>query len=213
MRPVVLAKTLAAASVNTIAQSQSLGAAGNFSLNGSAASAGVATLDTQRRVLVTSAGNDSGITFTVFGTNQGGNAIQETVTGAIAGAAATNQDFLTVTRVANSGATASTVQVGTNGVGSSPWALIDPHVTPCNLGLGVVVTGTATFTVEYSYDDITSLAPGVFANVFALAALAAKTTNTDSNITWPIRAVRLTLTSNTPPGGATLTAIQAGIRQ
>jgi hypothetical protein len=213
MRPVVLAKTLAAASVNIIAQSQSLAAAGNLTLNGAAAGGGVATLDTQRRVLVTSAGNDSGITFTVFGTNQGGNVIQETVTGANAGAVATNQDFLTVTRVAASGATASTVQVGTNGTGSSPWALIDPHVTPCNLGLGVVVAGTATFTVEYTYDDITGLAPGIFANVFALAALAGKTASTDSNIAWPIRAVRLTLTSNTPPGGATLTAIQAGIRQ
>lgn len=213
MRPVVLGKTLQAASVNGIAQSQSLAGAGSFTLNGSAVSGGVATLDTQRRVLITSAGNDSGISFTVFGTNQGGNAIEETVAGANAGAAATNQDFLTVTQVASSGATASTVQVGTDSVGSTPWALVDPHVTPCNLGLGVVVSGTVTYSVEYSYDDITGLAPGSFPNVFPLAALASKTANADASITWPIRAVRLTLNSSTPPGAATLTAIQAGIRQ
>lgn len=213
MRPIVLSKTLAAASVNCIAQSQALGAAGNLSLNGAAASGGVAALDGQRRVVITSAGNDGGIVFTVFGTNQGGNPIQESVAGANAGAAATNQDFLTVTRIAASGATASTVQAGTNGSGSTPWALIDPHVTPCALGLGVSVSGTVTYAVEYTYDDITALAPGGFATVFALAALAGKSATADSSITWPIRAVRLTLTSSTPPGAAALTAIQAGIRQ
>lgn len=213
MRPVVLAKTLASASVNCIAQSQSLAGAGNFALNGSAVSGGVAALDTQRRVLITSAGNDSAVSFTVFGTNQTGNAIQETVAGANAGAAATNQDFLTVTKVASSGATASTVQIGTNGTGSTPWALVDPHVTPCQIGLGVTVAGTVNYSVEYTYDDITALAPGSFATVFALAALASKIATADAPITWPIRAVRLTLNSTTPPGAATLTALQAGIRQ
>lgn len=75
MRPVLLTKTLAAASVNAIAQSQSLGAAGNVTLNGATASGGLATLDTQRRVLITSAGNDSGISFTVFGATDSGTAI------------------------------------------------------------------------------------------------------------------------------------------
>src|SRR6185437_3174379 len=119
MRPVTISKTLAAASANNIALSQSPAGAGNLTLNGAAVAAGVATLDTQRRVLITSAGTDTGITFTVYGGNQSGSAISETVAGGSLGIpVSTTQDFLTVTRVAASGASASTVTVGTSGVGS-----------------------------------------------------------------------------------------------
>lgn len=214
MRPVVLTKILAAASVNCIAQSQSLAGAGNFTLNGSAVSAGVATLDTQRRVLITSAGNDSGITFTVFGTTQSGTAIQETVTGANAGAVATNQDFLTVTKVAASGATASTVQIGTNTTGSTPWVLVDPHVTPSMIGVGAIVSGTVTYTAEYTYDDFLNLAAGAYPNVFSAqtpAALKAVSANGDGVFNFPFRGLRLTITAGA--GTVTLTAIQSGIRQ
>src|SRR5258708_3372590 len=58
---------------------------------------GVATLDTQRRIIVTSGGNDTGITFTIFGAGDNGVPISETVTGATSAASAqTNQDFKTV---------------------------------------------------------------------------------------------------------------------
>ncbi len=161
MCPALLTKTLAAASVNAIAQSQSLGAAGNVTLNGATASGGLATLDTQRRVLITSAGNDSGISFTVFGATDSGTAIQETLTGANAGAVATNQDFATVTKVSDWGATASTVQIGTNTVGSTRWLLLDQHVTPGSTSLGALITaGSATYTAEYTYDDFLTLLYG-----------------------------------------------------
>ena len=214
MRPVVVTKALAAASVNTIAQSQTLAGAGNVTLNGAAAG-GVAALDTQRRVLITSAGNDSGITFTVFGTTQSGAAIQETVTGANAGAVATNQDFLTVTRVSASGATASSVQIGTNTTGSTPWILVDPHVTPTMVGAAVIVGASPpTFTVEYTYDDFLTPAAGAFPNPLSAntpASLKNASAGGDGVFDFPFRGLRLTITAGTT--AATLTAIQAGIRQ
>jgi hypothetical protein len=212
MRPVVLTKTLAAASVNNIAQSQSLGAAGNLTLNGSAVSGGVATLDTQRRILITSAGNDSGITFTVFGTTDQGTAIQETVTGTNAGAVATNQDFATVTQVAASGATASTVQVGTNTVGSTRWLLTDQHLTPGNVSLGgTLVSGSATYTAEYTYDDFLNLPTGAFPLARTVSGLTNQTTSTDAQLAFPVKGVRLTI--NSGAGSVALTVIQAGIKQ
>jgi hypothetical protein len=215
MRPVVLTKTLAAASVNNIAQSQSLAGAGNFALNGAAVVGGVAVLDTQRRVLVTSAGNDSGITFTVFGTNQAGTAIQETVTGASAGAVPTNQDFLTVTKVSASGATASTVQIGTNTTGSTPWVLVDPQVTPTMVGAAVIVGASPpSFVVEYTYDDFLNLAAGTFANPLSgntPTPLKNLNASGDGVFNFTFRGLRLTITAGTT--AATMTAIQAGIRQ
>lgn len=212
MRPVLLTKTLAAASVNTIAQGQSLGAAGSFALNGAAASGGVATLDTQRRVLITSAGNDSGVTFTVFGTTDSGTATQETVTGANAGAVATNQDFATVTKVSSSGATASTVQIGTNGIGSTRWLLLDQHVTPGNASLGGLITsGAVTYTAEYTYDDFLSLAAGAYPTPRTVLGLTNQSVSTDAQLAFPVKGVRLTVNSGT--GTVALTVIQAGIRQ
>jgi hypothetical protein len=212
MRAVVLSKQLAAASVNAIALAQSLAGAGNFTLNGAAVAGGVAALDTQRRVLITSAGNDSGITFTVFGTSDSGTAIQETVTGANAAAVATNQDFATVTRVAASGATASTVQIGTNPVGSSRWLLLNPHVAPASVSLaGVLIAGAATWEADYTYDDFLNLAPGAFPQPFAHQTLVNQTGTADGTLSVPVKGVRLTITSGT--GTVQLTVTQSGIRQ
>jgi hypothetical protein len=153
-RPVSPTKQLAAASANNIALSQSLAAAGALTLNGSAVSGGVATLDTQRRVLITSAGNDSGLTWTVTGTNGAGVAISESLAGGNTTAVATQQDFLTVSSVAASGATASTVTVGTNSVGSTQWFLPDQYLTPFSLGVDLkLVSGTANFSFEITFDD------------------------------------------------------------
>jgi hypothetical protein len=212
MRPVVLSKALAAAIVNNIAQSQSLAGAGNFNLNGSAASGGIALLDTQRRVLITSAGNDSGITFTVYGTTQSGTVIQETVAGANAGSIATNQDFVTVTRISTSGATAATVQIGTNTTGSTPWVLADQHVTPGNISLGALaVSGSATYTAEYTYDDFLNLAAGAYPTARTVLGLTNQSTSADAQLGYPVRGWRLTINSGT--GAVSLTGIQAGIRQ
>src|SRR5258707_915484 len=104
---------LAVASATNIAASQSP-AAGAIVLNGSAVTSGVATLDAARRVIVTSGGNDSAITFTVVGTNRGGNPLSETITGGNIAAASTTQDFKTVSSVTHTGTVAGTVTVGTN---------------------------------------------------------------------------------------------------
>lgn len=107
-------------SATNIAAAQSAGGAGNLTINGALASGGIATLPTGgASVLITSAANDSGITFTVTGTAYGPNggpfSVVETVTGSNASVVATRNVFKTVTQIAVSGATAGNVSVGTNG--------------------------------------------------------------------------------------------------
>lgn len=201
-------KVLTAAAANNIAQSQSPGA-GAITLNGSLVSGGVATLDTPRRILLTSGGNDSGITFTVTGTNQFGNSLTETVTGGNTTAVPTTQDFKTVTSVTHTGSVAGTLTVGTNGVGSTPWYNLDPFTDTFNVGIGVVVSGTVNFTVQYTYDDANDPYTGTFPTAFDLSALASKTANTDGTLTNPCWGVRLTINSGT--GTAKIVVIQVGI--
>ena len=96
-------------------------ATGTVTLNGSlySSATGIATLDQPRRVLFTSSGNDTGITFTVYGTDWNDMPVSEVVTGANATTTYTVYDFKTVTSVVASGASAGTVSIGTNAIASS----------------------------------------------------------------------------------------------
>ena len=71
------------------------------------------TLAVAQKVTILSAGNDSGISFTVVGTDATGTAVTETVTGANAGTATSVGLFSTITSVAAVGNPAGNVSVGT----------------------------------------------------------------------------------------------------
>lgn len=96
-----------AANATAVAASQSLGGAGNLTLT-----ANPYTPNSVRKITITSAGNDSGLTWTVTGTDINDAALVSNVTGANAGTATTSVVFKTVTQIASTGATASTVTAG-----------------------------------------------------------------------------------------------------
>jgi len=154
MRPIILSVgPLAAASANNIATSQTVTGAGSVTLNGALVSGGIAYLDTPRRVLITNAGNDAGITFTVTGTTFTGGVISQTVTGTSGSTVATTLDFATVTSITTSGSTsASGITVGTNGVAGSSWARLDDWA-PGIWSIQADVTGTVNYTVQTTSDD------------------------------------------------------------
>lgn len=212
MQPRYLSKALTAASATAVSASQTPLAAGNLLINGGSASGGVATLDTQRQILLTFAADETGHTFVVFGTADGGLPLQETVAGA-ASTATTTQFFKTVTRISISAAAAGAITVGTNGVGGTPWQIISADLTPINLGIGVVVSGTVNFTFQYTYDDPSGVYPNpavTFPVAWSLTALSSKAVATDSSIAFPVAAYRLLINSGT--GTATATVIEAGIQ-
>lgn len=211
LRRVTLA--YAAAAANNIAQSQSPGA-GAITLNGTLVVAGVAVLDSPRRILFTSGTSDTGITFTVVGTNSSGNPLTETITGG-ATVASTTQDFKTVSSVTHSGSVAGTLTIGTSGVGSSSWLNIDQAANPVNFTLAVVVTGTINYSCEFTLDDPNVLAAGVFPTALTTAAimpaaLVGAVANQSGLLVTPVWGVRLTQNSFTNPGTAIMTMVQAG---
>ncbi len=216
---IVTVGPLVIADDDNISVSQSAAGAQALTITGDTATAGVATLDTARRVIITSAADDSLITFRVTGTNLTGNPIRESVTGAAIGIASTLQDFLTVSEIFTSAATAGNVKVGTNGVASSPWEFINYHMGPVSLSFGVIVSGTANYTVQYCYDNPNSnqntLGGGLYPavpNTFDHPSLQSLSIKADGALNVPIFAWRLTINSQTHPGSVTATAIQAGIQ-
>jgi len=212
--PIVTQLTLVAGSANTIATVQSLVApALTATLNGASVAAGIAVLTPARRVIVTSSADDSGITFTITGTaraEMGSVTFSETITGANAGAAATTQDFATVTRVVASGSTAGTITVGTNDTASGPWVPWDSYRTPFSVSLMTnIMSGTPTFQVDVTYDDVfgTWLPTNVpFPRALGLTGMTALVANTAGSISVPVRASRLTLVA---AGSVQLTQLQA----
>jgi hypothetical protein len=144
----------AAPSATNIRTASSIAAAGAVTLNGSLVSGGVATLDNPRRVLFTSSGNDSGINFTIIGTDWNGQIQTEVLAGANATTTYTYTDFKTVTSISSSGASAGTVSIGTNAVASSRPVFLDLYADAVTL----VQTDTngltgINYTIQTSQDD------------------------------------------------------------
>lgn len=209
--PRYVSKSLAvAADADGISLSQTPLAGGNLTITGALATAGVAYLTSQRRVLLTFASDETGRTFVVYGTAEGGKSISETVAGA-ASTAVTLQDFLTVTRISVDAATAGAITAGTNGVGSTPWQIINWDASQINLGMAVLVTGTVNFTWQYTFQDPSGTFPdgSAIPTAFSLSALASKAVDTDASMLTPIAAWRLQVNSGS--GVAKCCIVQAGL--
>jgi hypothetical protein len=96
----------------------------------------------------------------------------------------------------------------TNTQTSAPIPL-DRYPTPFNVGIGCDITaGTPTYTVSYTFDDVfASGFDAATAKWFDHASLTAKDADADSNIAFPVTALRI---AQTGTGVTTMTVIQAG---
>lgn len=184
--------------------------------------------DKQRRVLATVGSEAAPRTLAFTGTNASGQTIQETlaIPASSSGTYQTLQDFYTVTKiVAGGGAWTAALTIGTDGVASSPWQQVSQHITPVNISVNCVVTGTVNYTIETTNDAIEAALPTTtngapygplgpippIPNPFPNAVVNGLTVNAIAPITLPIVAWRLTLNSGT--GSVTATGIEGGIIQ
>jgi len=206
-----LTETVAAANAsrvstkNSFCQVKSITLSSGSAGNVSAGTNGVATLDTPRRVLLTDGGADTGITFTLTGTDRSGTPITEVVKGTSSSTAYTNQDFLMVTQIIASGASASTIKFGTNGVASSAYIRLDDYAMS-QIAIQCTVAGTVNFTIQSSLDD-----PNDPSNPVTIPSMTWVSTNDtaavgatatlQTNFAYPPRYVRCLLNSSTAGAG------------
>lgn len=95
------------------------------------------------------------------------------------------------------------------GMGASGVFVPDVNANPFNIGLGAVISGTVTYSVQHTFDDIFASAfDPATATWFEHPTITAKTANTDGNYAYPVRGIRLNVTAGT--GSVTLTIVQAG---
>ena len=162
--PIYIDKALTTVNGSAIAQPQSLLGAGDFVLNGSLVTGGVAVLDTQRqlRFLASTDDNWTGVLFTIYGADDNGVEIVDEVTVPVGTLTVdTNIDFKTVTRVSASASPGANVQIGTTSTGSTPWHSVGPCSMFMALGVALIPAGAATFQFQYTLDDPANLPAGV----------------------------------------------------
>ena len=184
----------AAAAPTAIAASQALGAAGPLVLTASPVNVGPA----QQPVIITSAGNDSAIHFTISGTDYGGSPISEVLAGANAAAATSALQYSSVSSIVASGAVASTVEAGTAAAGYSPWLILGAQRNNYTTNLRAVITGvSATFEVEATSDVNIMKNTGGYADDVAVL-VASGSVSVTTGVLEPWMAVRLKVTAGGP---------------
>lgn len=181
-------------------------AAGAILINGALASGGVATFGAAQLVRLTSGGNDSGITFTFTGTDSDGRAQSEIVAGTSVSNSDTTKYFRTITAITASAAVAGTIIVGNLIDSVSNTVRPSNNISPMALGIGVrLVSGTATYKVQHSYQDGASSHPTVWFDNTA----GAKTATSEATYSTPVATVRI-LVSASGSGVLSANIVQAG---
>lgn len=95
--------------------------------------------------------------------------------------------------------------VSKTGVGSSSALVMNTNISPFNVGFGVVVTGTVTYSVQHTFDD-----PAVgFTTWFSHPTVANQSANADGNYAFPVTGIKVLVTAGT--GTATMNLVEAGI--
>lgn len=208
--PIYITKILTAADDDIIAASQTPAGAGNLTLITS-----TVTLDTPRQVILTFAGNETGHSFVVYGTQNidGTGPIHETIAGTTAGIVTSTRMYGTVTRISISAAATGAIKAGTNGVGATPWISTNYQVAPFELAIGCVVTGTVNYTIQFTYDDYWSVVPntgqGTEPVAFSDLILASQTATGETSRNIPVTGWRLLI--NSGDGAVAVKAVQSDI--
>ena len=184
--------TTTAAAVNSISASASPGA-GAIVIGGTMASGGVATLAAAHLPTLVSGGNDTGITFTITGTDSDGRAQTESIVGANAGTKTCTKYFKTVSSVAHTGSVATTLSVGHAIDSVSNTIRPNLDTSPIAIGIGVtLVSGTSTYKVQHSYQDGRTSHPALWFDNSA----GAKSASSEATYSAPVACIRLLLSAS-----------------
>lgn len=184
-----------------IASAQTPAQNADLTLDGALASGGSVTLPVAAPVTLTSTDDFSAVTFTVTGTDANGLPISEAITGPDNETVTGTLSFLTITEIATdapSGLTTETVSAGVPDVGLGPtaWWPLDIYVPNQVTTISAnILSGTATYTVEYTNEDPFDTSITQLAVNHPVATLVGASTDQTGFTTTLMRAVRFNVAS------------------
>lgn len=186
--------------------------AGAMTLDGAYVSNGVATFDYARQLSITSDGADSDKTFTVVGTDADGYAITEVITGPASTTVESASYFKTVSSITLSAQAAGSITIGTVDEVCTQTIPIQWRSEDAAT-INVDVTGTISFTVQETFDDVqrvgyTPRSAHQNSQWLSITALATKTADTTATSTVSASAIRLLVNSYSSGAELQMTLIQ-----
>ena len=210
MKPKVKSYALVTFADDNIAEAQTPAASGvqSFSLDGALTTGGALLKQALGYIIgFTSAGNDSGRTFTITGTDPDGAAQTEEVTGANVGVAVSTKFFASISGITTDDDTAGAVEIGTVAttlVAQSPTYALD--IYQADTSIGVNISGTISYSILKCLQRPTA---GDALN-FVAGGLATQTADAQTAYTAPTGGVRLQV--NSYSAGATVSVSFAQTR-
>ena len=98
------------------------------------------------------------------------------------------------------------------GVGKSTVIALDNMTNPFNIGVGVLISATATYSVEYTFDDVSADSFNPLTATWWTESQYGPTATTTKSVQFviPCRGIRLNVAAST--GTATIYIQQAGLR-
>jgi hypothetical protein len=174
---------------------QQLLAAGDLLINGALASGGVATFGEQQRVTLYSAGNLSGLTFTIYGTTVIGDPIVITTAGPNNNTITTTANLKTITRIAASGAVGTNIIVGNAAAMETSWVGLNWHRPIKGITVELSTGANLNYEVQYAVRKrINSADPETAILALADSILTNKTVSAGlvATIPWPMMRLKIT---------------------
>ena len=173
---------------------------------------GAASLSPPRRLSFDATASIAAVIFTIVGRDRNGAPITETVTGVTTTPVSTQYIYASVTSITPSATDGvNQVFVGWTAEVISAPLMLDHYRNPFNVGLGVVVTGTVSYSIQHTFEDlqVTGTVDGA-GTWFDHEFLAAQSANGDGNYAFAVEAIRLVQLSGT--GSVTMKVMQSGLR-
>lgn len=102
------------------------------------------------------------------------------------------------------------IKLTQTGVGRSRVHVPDTFRDPFNIGIGCVVTGTVTFVVQHTFEDVTDPAFNSATATWFDNSMGSKSANADGNYAFPVNGISVNVTAGT--GSVTVYLLQAGAR-
>jgi hypothetical protein len=216
MRPIQQTYNIETADPNGVVTAETPVDGVDLTIGGAYASGGVATFPFPTEVTFTSGDNLSTVTFTVIGTDAGGVYQTEAIVGPNNDTVTGTKTFKTVTDITVATVTTFTteeVEVGGAdvGIGNGDWWPLDIYVPNqvTTISANILASGTATYSVQYTNEDIFNLPAAdclAVPHPAAAGAFTSATTDQTHFTTTLMRAVRVNVASGS--GQLRITVVQ-----
>jgi hypothetical protein len=167
-------------------------------IDGALAVDGVVTFDIPHLIDITSDADDSGRTFVITGTKQGGAPLTETISPGPNPTVSSTSYFKTVTSITIDANSTGNITVGVNGLAATGWIPSSVKLNPTNIGFGCTVAAgsTLTYSVQKTFSDL-EIVPDSEVNVFEHPTVTGETATAEGSFTTGFYAFRLAVTAFT----------------